>query len=317
LLVILTVCDIRAVGPGVWNGWKGQLLRTLYHETQNFLTGGQSNVSQTRRVAAAKEELAGRLAGWSEAARGAYMKRHYDNYWLRADIEQQVAHAELIARADRDREAVAVDHVMKAFEGVTEITVFAPDHPRLLSIIGGACTVAGANIVSAQIFTTRTGQALDSIAVRCEQDNEDDEARRAVRIGDLIRRALAGELRLPDVVKAKKRPARVRAFSLEPEIAVENDWSDLFTVIETSGLDRPGLLYDLTSEISALNLNIGSAHVGTFGERAVDVFYVTDLTGDKVDNGARKAAIRRRLTAAFAGERAAPAGGAGRKNITA
>src|SRR4029079_18053857 len=117
--------------------------------------------------------------------------------------------------------------------------------------------------------------------------------------GDLIEKALSGSIRLPETVAAKSvRKARLKAFTLETSILVDNSWSNQFTVIEASGIDRPGLLYDLTRAISDLNLNIASAHISTFGERVVDVFYVTDLTGHKLANPAREAAIRRRLTTA-------------------
>ena len=165
----------------------------------------------------------------------------------------------------------------------------APDHPRLLSIIAGACTVAGGNIVDAQVFTTTDGQALDSISISREFNDEEDEKRRARRIGDLIEQALSGTVRLPEIVASKTTPrGRQKAFTLETNILVDNSWSNRFTVIEASGLDRPGLLYDLTRAISDLNLNIASAHIVTFGERAVDVFYVTDLLGHKIANASRE-----------------------------
>jgi [protein-PII] uridylyltransferase len=82
---------------------------------------------------------------------------------------------------------------------------------------------------------------------------------------------------------------------VEPEVIINNQWSDRYTVIEVSGLDRPGLLYQLTTAISKLNLNIASAHVATFGERARDVFYVTDLLGAQINAPTRQAAIKRAL----------------------
>ena len=115
----------------------------------------------------------------------------------------------------------------------------------------------------------------------------------------MIEKALRGEERLPDKVAGKAGTrGRMKAFRVETEVLVNNALSNRHTVLEISGLDRPGLLYDLTREISALNLNINSAHVATFGERAVDVFYVTDLTGQKIANIGRQDAIRDRLKAA-------------------
>ena len=172
----------------------------------------------------------------------------------------------------------------------------ATDHPWLLSIIAGACASAGANIVDAQIYTTTDGRALDTIAISREYDRDEDEGRRATRIGEMIEQVLEGKLRLPEVVaRTAAGRGKVRAFVVEPEVTINNQWSDRYTVIEVSGLDRPGLLYQLTTAISKLNLNIASAHVATFGERARDVFYVTDLLGAQITAPTRQAAIKSAL----------------------
>lgn len=307
LLLILTVADIRAVGPGVFTGWKGQLLRTLYYETEPYLAGGHSQISRDLRVKAAKAEFKDALTGWNEAEREAYVERHYPPYWLRVDLARKLEHAAFIRDADRTGRPLATKVKPLAFEGVTQITVLADDHPRLLSTIAGACAAAGANIVDAQIYTTTDGRALDTISVSRQFDDDGDETRRGERISALIERALAGQERLPDVIEKRAVGARARtkAFHLPTEIIVNNSWSDRFTVIEVSGLDRPGLLYDLTRAISDLSLNIGSAHVMTFGEKAVDVFYVTDLTGQRVESKARVASIREKLTVAFDGNQPA------------
>ena len=179
---------------------------------------------------------------------------------------------------------------------MTELTILAPDHPWLLSIIAGACASAGANIVDAQIYTTTDGLALDTVAISREYERDEDEGRRATRIGDMIEEVLEGKLRLPEIVaKRSASKARLKPFSVEPEVIINNQWSDRFTVIEVSGLDRTGLLYQLTTAISKLNLNIASAHVATFGERARDVFYVTDLLGAQITAPTRQAAIKRAL----------------------
>ncbi len=306
MLLILTVADIRAVGPGVWNGWKGQLLRTLYYETEPVLTGGHSQISRDMRVARARDEFAAALAerfpDWSAKERAAMVKRHYPAYLLRVDLAHKLNHAVLLHEAARTKRSLATAVEINAFQGVTEIAVLAPDHPRLLQIIAGACTAAGANILDAQVYTTTDGRALDSISISREFDDDEDEKRRAAKVGDLIELTLAGTVQLTDMVAGKAQPrARLKPFTLETSVLVDNTWSNRLTVIEASGLDRPGLLFDLTRTISDLNLNIASAHIGTFGERAVDVFYVTDLVGHKIADGRREAAIRRRLRAAFDG----------------
>jgi [protein-PII] uridylyltransferase len=306
LLTILTTADIRAVGPGVWNGWKAQLIRTLYYETEPVLTGGFSEVNRAERVALAKAEFRAEMADWPEATLEAYLARHYPAYWLKVDLAHKLAHARFVRATQEADKRLATDVSFDVERGVTELTVFAPDHPWLLSIIAGACALAGANIVDAQIYTTTDGLALDTIAVSREFEHDEDEARRAARICDTIEKAVRGQIRLPDVVPKRAPPkGRLKAFAIEPEVTINNQWSRRYTVVEVTGLDRPGLLYELTSTLSKLNLNIASAHVATFGERVVDVFYVTDLLGAKIATPTRQAAIKRPLLALFAASAAA------------
>src|SRR5260370_12850175 len=108
----------------------------------------------------------------------------------------------------------------------------------------------------------------------------------------MIEDVMEGKLRLPEAM-ARRAAGRgkVRPFVVEPEVTVNNQWSDRYTVIEVTGLDRPGLLYQLTTAISKLNLNIASAHVATFGERARDVFYVTHLFGAQINPPTRQPPI--------------------------
>jgi [protein-PII] uridylyltransferase len=304
-LTILTTADIRGVGPGVWNSWKAQLLRTLYYETEPVLTGGFSEVNRAQRVEIAQAELTAELNDWPAEERNAYVARHYPAYWLKVDLAHKLAHARFLRDAAAQNKTLATAVGFDAARGVTELTVLAPDHPWLLSIIAGACAVAGANIVDAQIFTTTDGLALDTIALSREFERDEDEARRAKRVAETIEQALRGDLKLPEVVGRRVAArSRLKAFAVEPDVMINNQWSHRYTVVEVTGLDRPGLLYDLTTTLSKLNLNIVSAHVATFGERAVDVFYVTDLLGAKITSPTRQAAIKRALFALFANERA-------------
>ena len=311
LLTILTTADIRAVGPGVWNGWKAQLLRSLYYETEPVLTGGFSEVNRAQRVAMAQAELKAELKGWPAEQIDAYIARHYAAYWLKVDLPHRVAHAQFVRSAEEANKTLATTYNFDSARGVTELTVLAPDHPWLLSTIAGACAAAGANIVDAQIFTTTDGRALDTISVSREFEHDDDEARRASRIVDTIEKALRGTLKLPEVVARRAAPrGRLKAFAVEPEVNINNQWSNRYTVIEVTGLDRPGLLYELTATLSKLSLNIASAHVATFGERVVDVFYVTDLMGARIASPTREMAIKRALLQLFDGAGAAAVKGA-------
>ena len=303
LLLILTAADIRAVGPGVWNGWKGQLLRTLYFETEPVLSGGHSSMSRQQRIEDAQARFAENVTDWSAKRLKSYLGRHYHPYWLNVDLDHQLAHAKLLEKAETSRDLMATETKTDAFTAITEIAVVAPDHPRLLAQLTGACAAAGANIASAQIFTTNDGMALDTLLIQRQFVEDHDEQRRAKRISDSVELAIRGELRIREAVaKAAHASKRIKAFKIAPQVVIDNDSSNRFTVIEVAGLDRIGLLYELTEALFRLNLNIGSAHITTFGERAVDVFYVTDLTGAKITNANRRAAIQRHLIAALSPE---------------
>ena len=301
MLFILTVCDIRAVGPGVWNHWKAELLRTLYWETEMVLAGGHSTIDRRRRVAQAQLELRRGLPNWTDLDFEAYAQRHPPAYWLKSGLDQQILHAKLLNMTEVEMPAPVTHIVIDPSRGVTELTVIAPDHPRLLSVVAGACAACAANIVDAQVFTTTDGMALDTIAVSRAFDYDEDELRRASRIADAIEKVLAGDIKLNEMVAARSRQpgARQKTFKVHPEVAIENALSGRFTVVEASGLDRPGLLFDLTTALSGLDLNIGSAHIATFGEKAADVFYVTDLNGGKITQSDRHDAIRRAILKIF------------------
>ncbi|HLA20312.1 MAG TPA: [protein-PII] uridylyltransferase, partial [Pseudolabrys sp.] len=302
LLAILTTADIRAVGPGVWNGWKAQLIRTLYYETEPVLTGGFSEVNRAQRVAIAQAEFREAMKDWPPERLESYIAKLYPAYWLKVDLPHKLEHARFVRAAAETGKSLATTIGFDAERAVTELTVLAPDHPWLLSIIAGACAMAGANIVDAQIYTTTDGMALDTISLSREFDRDEDEQRRANRIAESIEKALRGELRLPDMVSKRAAPkGRIRAFALEPSVTVNNQWSHRYTMVEVTGLDRTGLLYEMTTTLSKLNLNITSAHVATFGERVVDVFYVTDLMGAQITSPTRQAAIKRALIGLFAG----------------
>ena len=206
-------------------------------------------------------------------------------------------------RAERAGEKLASTYTTDAFTAITELSLFAPNHPRLLALFAGACAASGANISGAHISTTRDGFALDTFLLAREFDHDEDELRRARRIAETIEKLLKGEVRLSALMaKRRERRGRFSAFTVAPEVLVDNALSNQFTVVEVSGLDRPGLLFELTNTLSDLNLDITSAHITTFGEKAVDVFYVTDLTNKKITSPQRQKAIRERLLAVLGGD---------------
>jgi len=302
LLLVLTVADIRAVGPSAWNGWKGQLLRGLYFETEPVVAGGHTQLAARDRIAAAQAAFRAALADRPAQEVEHFVGRHYPDYWLRTDTRKVVEHFMLVAAAEREGRKLASVYTTDAFTAITELSLFAPNHPRLLALFAGACAAAGANISGAHISTTRDGFALDTFLLAREFDRDEDELRRARRIAETIEMLLKGEVRLSSLMaKRAERRGRFSAFTVAPEVLVDNALSQQFTVVEVSGLDRPGLLFELTNTLSDLNLDITSAHITTFGEKAVDVFYVTDLTNKKISSPQRQKAIQDRLLAVLSG----------------
>ncbi|MCF6200448.1 MAG: ACT domain-containing protein, partial [Hyphomicrobiaceae bacterium] len=297
LLLVLTVSDIRGVGPDVWNGWKGELLRNLYNETEPVLAGGHTRLDQGRRIAVITDSLRENLVDWSSEERDRYIESHYDDYWLKTEQNHQLIHAALVQKAKREGQPVATKVLSDEFTSITELILYAQAHPRFISQIAGACAAAGANIVSAQISTTRDGMALDTFFLQREFDREEDELRRATRITQNIEKLLHGDIELDKLLASRGQSKRVvDAFTIEPVVTLDNKLSVGFTVIEIEALDRPGLLYDVTNELAELNLSVTSAHISTYGERLVDSFYVKDLLGDKIIDEERLQNIKKRLT---------------------
>jgi [protein-PII] uridylyltransferase len=297
LLLVLTVADISAVGPGIWNGWKGQLLRALYYETEPLVAGGHTQLPARERTAKAQEAFRAAVDGEPKEEVERFVERHYPDYWLRTETRKVVDHFKMVRAAEAAGKRLASRFTTDAFTAVTELSLLAPNHPRLLAGFAGACAAAGANITSAHVSTTRDGFALDTFLLARDFDMDEDELRRAGRIAETIEKLLRGEVRLSDLM-AKPRTRRgspIGAFTVTPEVLIDNTLSNDFTVVQVSGLDRPGLLYELTNTLSDLNLDITSAHVTTFGEKAVDVFYVTDLTNKKLTSQRRQRIIEERL----------------------
>jgi [protein-PII] uridylyltransferase len=295
LLLVLTVVDIRAVGPGVWNGWKAQLLTTLFESAEEVLRLGHKQSGREMRIAERKSRLAG-VAGVEPGAFERHARRFFDSYWLAEPQEVMEANWRLMREADAAGESLCVRSAPDAARGTTLVTVYAADHPGLFYRIAGGISMAGANIIDARIHTTRDGMALDNLVVQDPLGGPFDEPERLRRMEAAISDALMGRVRLSDRLLARPLPRRRQeAFRVEPQVFIDNQASNRFTVVEVNALDRPALLYGLTYALYGLKIAIHSAHVATYGERAVDVFYLTDLTGDKLTAPARLKAMERRL----------------------
>lgn len=298
LLLLLTVVDIRAVGPGVWNGWKAQLLRELYEAAEELLRRGHKQTGRAERIAAKQAALKLALA-WPDARFAAHASRLPDSYWVAEPHDVLVANAALVASAGDDGGVpLAIACTPDAGSGTTLVAIHAPDHPGLFYRIAGAISLAGGNIFDARIHTTRDGMALDNFVVLDPLGQPFAEPGQLARLKRNIHDVLTGRVRLADRLAARPL-ARRRAelFRVEPRVLIDNKASNRYTVIEVNAADRPALLYALTNGLFQQKLTIHSAHIATYGEKATDTFYVTDLTGAKIDNPVRLKAIEKRLLA--------------------
>jgi [protein-PII] uridylyltransferase len=302
LLLLLTIVDIRAVGPGVWNGWKRQLLADLYQAAEEVLRLGHKQKGRRERVEEKQANLRAAL-GWDEARFAGYVRRMPESYWVAEAADILEANARAIADADGEGRPLSISATPDGERAATLVTVYAADHPGLFYRIAGAIHVAGGNIIDARIHTTRDGMALDNFLVQDPFGHPFDDPDRLVRLCIAIEDALANRSRLADRLAAKPAPRiRADAFDIEPNVLIDNKASNRFTVIEVNARDRPALLHALAQALFQSKVTIHSSHVATYGARAVDTFYLTDLTGDKLAGSQRLKALERRLLAAAAGE---------------
>lgn len=293
LLLVLTVVDIRAVGPGVWNDWKRQLLTDLFELAEETLRLGHKHQGRRSRIAAVQEALA-KMLDWSEKDSKHLFKRMPGAYWIAENEDTAEANARQMAAAEAQDEKLSI--AMQPDRGATLVTVYTADHPGLFYRLAGAVDMAGANVIDARIYTTRDGMALDNILVQDPRGGTFDDPGQLQRLETAIREALANKHKLKERLEARPLPrTRAEAFHIQPLVLIDNKASNRYTVIEVNALDRPALLNNLTHALFQSKATIRSAHIATYGERAVDTFYLTDLFGEKIVNPARLEALQKRL----------------------
>ena len=303
LLLVLTVVDIRAVGPGIWNSWKRQLLSDLFEATEEVLRLGHKQRGRDERIAAKKELLSARL-GLPKATFAKLAKAMPAPYWIAEPddiIERNARH--LLASEGAD---LAIDACYYAERGATLITVYAADHAGLFYRIAGAIHLAGGNIIDARIHTSSDGMALDNFLVQDPFGKPFREAAQIERLKQAITDTLKNRGRsAPSLNNKPGVLRRAEAFDIAPSILIDSSASNRFTVIEVNARDRPALLYNLALALFQSKVTLHSAHIATYGERAVDTFYITDLFGGKIENKLKLKSLESRLLAAAEGEGAA------------
>jgi [protein-PII] uridylyltransferase len=301
LLLVLTAADIRAVGPKVWNGWKAALLRELYHSALDVISGGLTVEPRDARIAAAQAAARALLPEFSDDEFATFTSRGYPFYWLSLDPETHARHARLMRDADAGDEPLTVEERVDAARAVTEITLYTADHPGLFSRIAGALAVSGANIVDARIMTMSNGMALDTLWVQDQDGGAFDRPDKLAKLAFTFENVLTGDLKPHiELERPPAYPSRMNAFTVPPRVLIDNNASRSHTVIEVNGRDRPGLLWEVTRELTRLSLQVSSAKISTYGEKVVDVFYVKNLFGHKVEHPQKLAEIRAALEAVLA-----------------
>ncbi|WDF72580.1 [protein-PII] uridylyltransferase [Novosphingobium sp. KACC 22771] len=299
-LTLLTIVDIRAVGPGVWNGWKRQLLTELFSSAEERLRLGHVERHRAERIAAKQKAVTERM-GEQGSLVARYGKQFTDAYWI-AEPEDVIA-SNLVQLHEAKGAPLTITTSYDETRAATLVMVIASDHPGLFYRIAGGIHLAGGNIIDARIHTTRSGTAVDNFLVQDPLGRPFSESSQLERLQKAIGDALANRVKLLPQLVARPLPRpRQEAFEVRPRVEFDNDASNRFTVVEISARDRPALLNRLARALFESRLIVHSAHVATYGERAVDTFYVTDLFGGKVDGGSRQKSVEKRLLEAASEE---------------
>ncbi|MEM7653852.1 MAG: [protein-PII] uridylyltransferase [Pseudomonadota bacterium] len=307
LLLVLTVADIRAVGPNTWTQWKANLLRQLYHQTMEALDGGLSNTAyagEQRRAAAIaqfREHVPDLLPDVDTKDIDSFVESVGPSYWLAFEPANVAQHVRMVREVRRGEMPLSVQTVPDVEHGVTAVTVLAEDHPGLLPQIAGALAISGASIVEARIFTLSSGYALDVFTVQDGEGGSFDQSGKIARFVTTLQNAIDDDLDLSTQLDQVRGPESKRRsnFDVIPRVIIDNNASEQFTVVEINGLDQPGFLFRITKALTDLSLQISSARISTYGERAVDVFYVKDQYGFRITHPKKLARVKEILMAAI------------------
>ena len=286
LLTVLTVCDIRGVGPNSWNNWKAVLLRDLYTQTLATLNEGSISSSRPERVTSIKNEARKLFTQVPADEMDEQFDRHYDNFWLGLDVNTQLEFLMLLKKVETDDIQIKV--MTDQHKGANRICCILPDHPGIFARLTGAIALVGANVVDARTYTTRDGFATPVFWVQ-DLNNLPFEIKEVGKIVKSIRRSLLGEVVPKRVLDVKGKFSRAeREFRVPTTITFDNLGSDIYTIIEVDTRDRIGLIHDLANTLYKNNISIFTAIIATYGEQAVDTFYVKDLFGLKLHSKTKK-----------------------------
>ncbi|MGZ8632161.1 MAG: [protein-PII] uridylyltransferase family protein [Actinomycetota bacterium] len=299
-LTLLAEADAAATGPAAWTPWRQTLLRELVTRVQRAFDRGDMGAELAQQLTGRIDEVRERLGSEPDDAVERFVFRMPRGYFLAVEPERVAAHYPTIAPDIGSTEVRSVAHAGSR-PGAYDLLVVASDRPGLLSWIAGAVALAGLSILTAQAFTTDDGVAVDLFEVEGVFEAEIGASRwREFRA--LLRKAVEGRVSLEHRVAEKRARYPAPRSTVPVTVTVDNEASDYSTVIEVGAPDRIGLLYDITSALAELTLDVHLAKVATYTDRVIDAFYVRDALGRKVIDASQvaeiEAAIRDRLGAA-------------------
>ncbi len=293
LLTVLTVCDIRGVGPNVWNNWKAALIRALYRQTKRALEDGMEALNREERGAEAKRNLRAALPDWTAKELKRETARHYDPYWQGLHVTAHVDFANMLR--DLPNDEIRIDLTPDVDRDATRACFAMADHPGIFSRMAGALALVGANVVDARTYTTKDGFVTAAFWIQ-DIEGAPYEASRLPRLKSMIEKTLKGEVLPRDALKTRdKVKKRESKFIVPTSITFDNDGSEIYTIIEVDTRDRPGLLHDLTRTLANANIYVASAVIATYGAQVVDTFYVKDMFGLKFHSKSKLANLERKL----------------------
>lgn len=300
LLLCLTVADITAVGPNVWNNWKAHLIRVLYRRAAAYIEGTQQKKLDDFAASQIEvQKVAARLAAdkpdWSEDRLKQFMALGEVNYYLSYTQEQLSSHAEFIFAAQSKGLDMAVDISVDARHSATHLLVYARDSLGLAARLCGAIALSSANIVEARLNVFNNGMVLDSFTVQNLQGRAIDEYSDLARLRSKLEEVVRGDMATASMDARLSHSFGHDPFTVPPRVDTSNDASDSYTLIEVRARDRLGLFFSLCRCLADLELRIGSARLATFGEEAHDVFYVRSENGEKITDAALLENMRQAL----------------------
>ena len=299
LLYVLTIVDIRGVGPGIYNDWKGSLLRDLYTFTDDFLTAKPALEPQAK-AASMREQLFEKLPEKTREKVKPIMSDLSDGYFVATDMPDLIRHARFFESVLDDGKLpdVAVDVRQNLKQDHTEMRVVTDDRPALFSDLCLAISSCGATIIGARIYTGKTGQVMNLFYLQNTQGlafgrrNEHRIDTLKARASDAVRGHI-DQLVVPDYISSR----RADAIPVHPKVSFSKAAQEDRFIIDIQGRDFPGLLWELAMIIGALDLDLLSAHVENVGTMAVDAFYVRCKRGSDLSSESRQAEIRKALLA--------------------